>query len=187
VKETEKSCKVEMIDLEKEEKNYYVCLQKNSKTKFDKLLELDESEKNYLQAYALTGLRSACDHLFLIYSKFKIRDSDCMTEKIEDFFGAHYENNNDENTSKTESVGDGKSHTIVAREMVNETVEKLDQGNIVHCPLCLNDLKNAVVTICGHIFCNVCEKNSILDSSMCPACSTILTRKDCLYIPRFLE
>jgi len=215
----EKSYKVEMIDLEKEERDYYVCLQKKSKTEFDKLLGLDALAENYTQAYALAmRIRYACDHLFLIYSKFEIRDSDCLAGEIVDFLGARYEDNNDENVSKRESVGDElsikdpsslrdkfhdhfeivmdentraehilaiqKPHAIVNGEMVQEIVERLNQGDVVHCPICLNDLENAVVTICGHILCNVCEKKSIEDRSMCPVCSTILTRKDCLNITR---
>jgi len=218
IMEAEKSYKVEMVELAKEERDYYGCLYKKSKTEFDKLLGLDALAENYTQAYALAmRIRYACDHLFLIYSKFEIRDSDCLAGEIVDFLGAHYEDN-DENASKRESIGDElsikdpsslrdkfhdhfeivmdentrvehvlaiqKPHAIVNREMVQETVERLNQGDVVHCPICLNDLENAVVTICGHILCNVCEKKSIEDRSMCPVCSTILTRKDCLNITR---
>ena len=211
----ERKYRIEYVQLTKKELDYYVCLFQKSKTEFDKFIGQDALIENYTQAIELVvRIRQACDHLFLIYSKFEVKDSDCLENEIAGFFGTgnsdeeyhkrglndlnvldekslkykfhdHFEIIMDENTRTEQVIAIQKPQALVSIDIIHETVERLNMGDIVHCPLCLNDLENAVVTICGHILCSVCMKRSIMVKSMCPVCNTILTRKDCLVISRY--
>eukprot|EP00731_Ephydatia_muelleri_P020368 Em0013g95a len=61
----------------------------------------------------------------------------------------------------------------------------------VSCPICLETVeqfeksgRQLVTTVCGHVFCNVCARNSISRQHACPTCRKKLTLKQ--YHPLFL-
>ena len=61
----------------------------------------------------------------------------------------------------------------------------------VSCPICLETVeqfeksgRQLVTTVCGHVFCNVCVRNSISRQHACPTCRKKLTLKQ--YHPLFL-
>ena len=54
----------------------------------------------------------------------------------------------------------------------------------LQCPICLDTAqqfessgRSLVTTVCGHIFCNVCIRNSIQRQHKCPTCRKKLTLK----------
>jgi rubrerythrin len=210
----EKEERIEWVELSQEEKEFYICLLKKSKAEYDTLIAQDTLTEYYSHAFDLMmKVRQSCDHLFLIYSKFEVKDSDCLEKEITAFLGLqdddedsreahdelsiedekykrtkmhdHFEIIINENTRTEQVFAIQKPHVMVNNQLIHETVERLNMGDIVHCPLCLNDLENVTVTVCGHILCSFCMRKSIEAKSMCPACNTILTRKDCLHISRY--
>jgi hypothetical protein len=42
----------------------------------------------------------------------------------------------------------------------------------ITCPICLKPPKGAVVTMCGHIFCEACAATAFKVSTKCPVCRT---------------
>lgn len=51
------------------------------------------------------------------------------------------------------------------------------------CPICMEVMKDAFLTPCGHSFCYMCIVTHLRDKSDCPCCGRHLTVK-CLY-PNF--
>lgn len=43
----------------------------------------------------------------------------------------------------------------------------------INCPICMEILKEAVITKCGHTFCDACIKTSLAVKPMCPQCGTV--------------
>ena len=201
------------VNLLKEEKDYYTCLFKKTKDEFDKLIAQDALMDNYAYAFDLVvRMRQSCSHLFLIYSKFEVQDNDSLEVEISEFLGKkdseedskkenddlsiddikslknknhdHFEIIIDDKSRNEQVIAIQKPEALVDAQIIHETVERLNAGDIVHCPLCLNDLENAIVTLCGHILCSLCAKRNIEAKSICPVCSSMLTRKDCLFISR---
>lgn len=41
-----------------------------------------------------------------------------------------------------------------------------------NCPICIGVLKEAMITKCGHTFCNVCIRSTLIVKPICPQCGT---------------
>ena len=66
----------------------------------------------------------------------------------------------------------------------DSVIEKLkveEQGN---CCVCLDQIEDAVITICMHYMCRYCLVRSIEARNFCPLCRRILTKEDFMTVPR---
>lgn len=61
----------------------------------------------------------------------------------------------------------------------NEDIELDNEEDMVSCPICIEELRDPVVTMCGHLFCNRCIRRWLRRSKTCPTCSSSLPG-DCL-------
>ena len=67
----------------------------------------------------------------------------------------------------------------------------LSSKRMITCPICMDTAqqfeasgRQIVVTVCGHIFCNVCIRNAISTQHKCPTCRKKLSLRQ--YHPIFL-
>ena len=53
------------------------------------------------------------------------------------------------------------------------------------CPICMDDVKNAVITTCGHVFCRGCVENWLInESAKCPLCRADISKAALLDAPQ---
>lgn len=52
------------------------------------------------------------------------------------------------------------------------------------CPVCLDDLEDATVTVCLHIMCRLCTTRALAVSRSCPFCRYPLAKTDIMSLPR---
>ena len=162
----------------------------------------------------LLRLRQICDHPHLIYSNPNVKGKENLEEEILKFLEKNNnENKNDESDESGKSDKKGKktiesqnnnhveiimdenarneqaiavqnNTTLYNRRFAREMIEKLKNGELENCVVCLSDIEDAVITICCHVLCRYCLLRAIEMTSMCPICRTILTKKDFMTVPR---
>ncbi|KAH7576685.1 hypothetical protein ACOSP7_002777 [Xanthoceras sorbifolium] len=81
----------------------------------------------------------------------------------------------------TESIGGGSTTATATMEAVGFS-EELDKDMV--CPICMQIIKDAFLTACGHSFCYMCIITHLRNKSDCPCCGHYLTNNQ-LY-PNFL-
>lgn len=54
----------------------------------------------------------------------------------------------------------------------------------LQCPICVDTIRDAFVTACGHTFCHACLQTHLRNKRSCPSCSAYLTSEQCY--PNFL-
>ncbi|XP_059307179.1 E3 ubiquitin-protein ligase COP1-like isoform X1 [Lycium ferocissimum] len=74
--------------------------------------------------------------------------------------------------------------TVVKEEVTAEKEVELEVDKDMLCPICMQIIKDAFLTACGHSFCYMCIVTHLQNKSDCPCCSHYLTTKH-LY-PNFL-
>lgn len=83
--------------------------------------------------------------------------------------------------ARTESVDGGGYGGAAATETATMELE-LDKDML--CPICMQIIKDAFLTACGHSFCYMCIITHLRNKSDCPCCGHYLTNNQ-LY-PNFL-
>lgn len=57
------------------------------------------------------------------------------------------------------------------QELVLKLVGLLASGAMEECPICMDDVTNAVITACGHVFCRSCVEHWLMnEDAKCPLC-----------------
>ena len=55
--------------------------------------------------------------------------------------------------------------------------EKPSEEAVMYCPVCLERIKEASSTVCGHIFCTICITSSLKVRNNCPKCRKKVTMR----------
>lgn len=87
---------------------------------------------------------------------------------------------------RTSSIGEGPNRRHENDEGGSGGLEigAPDLDKDLLCPICMQVIKDAFLTACGHSFCYMCIITHLKNKSDCPCCSQHLTNKQ-LY-PNFL-
>eukprot|EP01117_Protostelium_nocturnum_P010843 TRINITY_DN3910_c0_g1_i2.p1 TRINITY_DN3910_c0_g1~~TRINITY_DN3910_c0_g1_i2.p1 ORF type:complete len:1477 (+),score=578.58 TRINITY_DN3910_c0_g1_i2:294-4433(+) len=146
-----------------EEMDFYKALETSAQVQFDKYLKAGTAVKNYSNILVLLlRLRQACNHPTLVISKVEtVENPDKMVLKIPEL-------PSDVNTIKKNDPN----------RIPTSIKERLKVSQEVECPICLELRQNSSVSICGHVFCRDCIRQTILSHPNCPICRTALSVSD---------
>ncbi|KAG0481487.1 hypothetical protein HPP92_012345 [Vanilla planifolia] len=130
------------VDFSKEELDFYLALEAESREQFKVYADAGTVKQNYVNILLmLLRLRQACDHPLLVkgYNSSSVRNSSLESAKK------------------------------LPKDKKAELLSCIEAGLEI-CALC-NDLpEDAVVSICGHVFCNQCICEYLLaDDNICPS------------------
>ncbi|KAG2645040.1 hypothetical protein PVAP13_2KG394400 [Panicum virgatum] len=145
-----KTINLNKVDFSHEERSFYLTLEERSRQQFKAFAVAGTLKQNYANILLmLLRLRQACDHPLLVKG------------------------------NQSEYVGDGSIEMAkqLPKEVVIDLLAKVEVGSAL-CTLCNDPPEDAVVTICGHVFCYQCIHERITtDENMCPApnCSKTLS------------
>ncbi|AQK50395.1 Putative SNF2-domain/RING finger domain/helicase domain protein [Zea mays] len=144
-----KTINLNKVDFTQEERSFYLMLEERSRQQFKAFAAAGTLKQNYANILLmLLRLRQACDHPILVKG------------------------------NQSEYGGDGSIEMAkkLPKEVVIDLLAKLEVGSTL-CGLCNDTPEDAIVTICGHVFCYQCIHERITtDENMCPApnCSRTL-------------
>ncbi|CAI9787921.1 unnamed protein product [Fraxinus pennsylvanica] len=145
-----KIIELKKVDFSKEERDFYRSLEANSRAQFAEYAAAGTVKQNYVNILLmLLRLRQACDHPLLV-SGFSTNAK--MTASIE-----------------------------MAKKLPQEKqISLLNclEASLAICGICSDPPEDAVVTVCGHVFCNQCISEHLTgDDTQCPT-KTCKTRLD---------
>ncbi|KAK3122863.1 hypothetical protein QOZ80_8AG0619410 [Eleusine coracana subsp. coracana] len=137
-----KTINLEKVDFTQEERSFYLTLEERSRQQFKVYAAAGTLKQNYANILLmLLRLRQACDHPLLVKG------------------------------NESEHGGDGSIEMAkqLPKEVVIDLLAKLEVGSAI-CTVCTDPPEDAVVAICGHVFCYQCVHERIMtDENMCPA------------------
>ncbi|XP_047328550.1 helicase-like transcription factor CHR28 [Impatiens glandulifera] len=136
-----KSVQLTKVDFTKEERGFYHILEAESRAQFAEYAAAGTVKKNYINILLmLLRLRQACNHPLLVKDNFKASSL-------------------------------WKSYIEMAKKLPHEKqISLLDSFEAsAICGLCNDAPEDAVVTTCGHVFCNQCISGHLMDDiTQCP-------------------
>ncbi|KAL0321227.1 UNVERIFIED_CONTAM: Helicase-like transcription factor CHR28 [Sesamum radiatum] len=145
-----KTIQLKKVDFSKEERDFYCRLEAESRAQFAEYAAAGTVKQNYVNILLmLLRLRQACDHPLLVKG-----------------FSS--------NSKMTSSIEMAKK---LSREKQISLLNCLE-ASLAICGICSDPPEDAVVTVCGHVFCNQCICEHIIgDDTQCPTkkCKTSLT------------
>eukprot|EP01134_Creolimax_fragrantissima_P006066 CFRG6066T1 len=153
-----------------EEKDFYVALYERCKTTFDTFVASNKVMSNFTHVLELLlRLRQCCDHPLLVLSA---PSKDLAT--ITDF----------DKFAQVFSKGTTQSEAFVRKTMV-----ELKEGGLTEeCPICLDQIDDAVFPLCGHPACRDCLYQMFgsarNDTIQCPICRVDVARSSLVTAPR---
>uniref|UniRef100_A0A0D9X514 RING-type domain-containing protein n=1 Tax=Leersia perrieri TaxID=77586 RepID=A0A0D9X514_9ORYZ len=136
-----KTINLDKVDFTKEERNFYLTLEERSRQQFKAYAAAGTLKQNYANILLmLLRLRQACDHPLLVKGH------------------------------QSEYKGDGSIEMAkqLPKEMIINLLAKLEVAAL--CSVCNDPPEDAVVAMCGHVFCYQCIYERITtDENMCPS------------------
>ncbi|XP_031395304.1 helicase-like transcription factor CHR28 isoform X2 [Punica granatum] len=146
-----KLVKLEKVEFSKEERDFYSRLEADSRAQFEEYAAAGTVKENYVNILLmLLRLRQACDHPLLVRGY--------------------------------DSTSAWKASLQVAKQLPREKQKHLLnclEASLAICTICNDPPEEAVVSICGHVFCNQCMCEHLTgDETDCPAldCKVRLSR-----------
>ncbi|XP_047078604.1 helicase-like transcription factor CHR28 [Lolium rigidum] len=140
---------LEKVDFTKEERAFYMTLEERSRQQFKEYAAAGTLKQNYANILLLLlRLRQACDHPLLVKGHQSVFKGDGSIEVAKK----------------------------LPKERVIDLLARLEVSAL--CAVCRDTPDDAVVTMCGHIFCYQCIYERITtDENMCPSpnCKNILS------------
>ncbi|KAM0852429.1 hypothetical protein ACQ4PT_051745 [Festuca glaucescens] len=140
---------LEKVDFTKEERGFYMTLEERSRQQFKEYAAAGTLKQNYANILLLLlRLRQACDHPLLVKGHQSVFKGDGSIEVAKK----------------------------LPKERVIDLLARLEVSAL--CAVCRDTPDDAVVTMCGHIFCYQCIYERITtDENMCPSpnCKNILS------------
>ncbi|XP_068639756.1 helicase-like transcription factor CHR28 isoform X2 [Aristolochia californica] len=137
-----KTVLLKKVDFSEEEREFYSRLEADSRAQFKEYADAGTVKQNYVNILLmLLRLRQACDHPLLV------------------------------NGYDSSSIWRASTETAkrLPKEKLIHLLNCLEAGYAI-CGLCNDPPEDAVVAICGHVFCNQCICEHITgDDSLCPA------------------
>ncbi|XP_042029691.1 helicase-like transcription factor CHR28 isoform X2 [Salvia splendens] len=145
-----KTIELKRVDFSMEERDFYCRLEADSQAQFAEYAKAGTVKQNYVNILLmLLRLRQACDHPLLVRG-----------------FGS--------TSQRSSSVEMAKNFPREKSIFLLNCLE----GSLAICGICSDPPEDAVVTACGHVFCNQCIcEHMIGDDTQCPKknCKTRLT------------
>ncbi|KAL2341934.1 hypothetical protein Fmac_009874 [Flemingia macrophylla] len=145
-----KSVELKKVDFSQEEREFYSRLEADSRAQFQEYADAGTVKQNYVNILLmLLRLRQACDHPLLV----KRYNSNSLW----------------------------KSSVEMAKKLSQEkrlSLLKCLEASLALCGICNDPPEDAVVSVCGHVFCNQCICEHLTgDDNQCPAtnCKTRLS------------
>ncbi|KMT04336.1 hypothetical protein BVRB_8g184110 [Beta vulgaris subsp. vulgaris] len=137
-----KSVKLKKVDFSEDERDFYNKLETDSRAQFQAYADSGTVKQNYVNILLmLLRLRQACDHPFLVQGY----DSSAVFKS---------------------SIHTAKK---LPREQLISLLSCLE-ACLAICGICKDPPEDAVVSICGHVFCNQCISERLTgDDNVCPA------------------
>ncbi|KAK7252182.1 hypothetical protein RIF29_35960 [Crotalaria pallida] len=137
-----KFVELKKVDFSREERDFYSKLEADSRAQFQEYANAGTVKQNYVNILLmLLRLRQACDHPLLV----KRYNSDSLW----------------------------KSSVETAKKIPQETLTSLLkclESSLALCGICNDSPEDAVVSVCGHVFCNQCICEHLAgDDNQCPA------------------
>lgn len=132
---------LEKVDFTKEERAFYMTLEERSRQQFKEYAAAGTLKQNYANILLLLlRLRQACDHPLLVKGHQSVFKGDGSIEMAKQ----------------------------LSKERVIDLLARLEVSAL--CAVCRDTPEDAVVTMCGHIFCYQCIYERITtDENMCPS------------------
>ncbi|XP_021740504.1 helicase-like transcription factor CHR28 [Chenopodium quinoa] len=139
-----KSVKLKKVEFSEEEREFYSKLEADSRAQFQAYADSGTVKQNYVNILLmLLRLRQACDHPFLV----KGYDSSSVLKS---------------------SIHTAKK---LPRDRQMSLLSCLEASQAI-CGICRDPPEDAVVSICGHVFCNQCiSERFTADDNVCPSAS----------------
>uniref|UniRef100_A0A6V7QZ65 Helicase-like transcription factor CHR28 n=1 Tax=Ananas comosus var. bracteatus TaxID=296719 RepID=A0A6V7QZ65_ANACO len=139
---TSKTISLKRVDFSPEERAFYLKLEANSRQQFKEYAAAGTLKQNYASILLLLlRLRQACDHPLLVK-------------------GHHSDNVGSDSLEMARQL---------PRDMQISLLSKLE-GSSAICSICSDPPEDAVVTMCGHVFCFQCVHERLTgDENQCPA------------------
>ncbi|KAL1560204.1 helicase-like transcription factor CHR28 isoform X3 [Salvia divinorum] len=145
-----KTIELKRVDFSMKERDFYRRLEADSKAQFAEYAKAGTVKQNYVNILLmLLRLRQACDHPLLVKG-----------------LGS---------TTQTASSIDMAMNFPLEKNIF--LLNRLE-GSLAICGICSDPPEDAIVTVCGHVFCNQCIcEHMIGDDTQCPnkSCKTRLT------------
>ncbi|TKY71656.1 ATP-dependent helicase [Spatholobus suberectus] len=145
-----KSVELKKVEFSQEERDFYSRLEADSRAQFQEYADAGTVKQNYVNILLmLLRLRQACDHPLLV----KRYNSNSLW----------------------------KSSVEMAKKLPEEkrlSLLKCLEASLALCGICNDPPEDAVVSVCGHVFCNQCICEHLTgDDNQCPAtnCKTRLS------------
>ncbi|KAL8129745.1 hypothetical protein V2J09_018900 [Rumex salicifolius] len=137
-----KTVELMKVEFSKEERDFYSKLEADSRSKFQDYAASGTVQQNYVNILLLLlRLRQACDHPLLVHG----HDSSAVWKS---------------------SVNEAKKLSL---EKLHSLISCLE-ASLAICGRCNDPPEDAVVSICGHVFCNQCISEHLTgDNNQCPA------------------
>ncbi|KAE8772336.1 putative ATP-dependent helicase C17A2.12-like [Hordeum vulgare] len=135
-----KTIKLQKVDFTKEERAFYLTLEERSRQQFKEYAAAGTVKQNYANILLLLlRLRQACDHPLLVKGHQSVFKGDGSIELAKQ----------------------------LSKERVIDLLARLEVSAL--CAVCSDTPEDAVVAMCGHIFCYQCIYERITtDENMCP-------------------
>jgi hypothetical protein len=82
------------------------------------------------------------------------------------------------------AVGVVKMTSTQRMELMTKLLDLLADGGQEDCPICMEDLSHAAITPCGHIFCQGCIENWMMnETAVCPLCRGVISKASLVDVP----
>ncbi|XP_033759478.1 helicase-like transcription factor [Pecten maximus] len=158
---------VEHIKMTEDERNVYEAMQNEGKVIVSKYFKQGTLLHNYGEVLAiLMRLRQMCCHPLLI-----AKAAAAVKEVLENLPAA------------STSGNDGLS-TEVREKLISTLLMVLGSGSDEECAICLDTLKEPVITHCAHVYCHNCIAAVIkTDKPKCPLCRGDVDENKLLEVP----
>ncbi|KAG8365487.1 hypothetical protein BUALT_Bualt18G0109900 [Buddleja alternifolia] len=136
-----KTIELKKVDFSEEEREFYCRLEADSQAQFAEYAAAGTVKQNYVNILLmLLRLRQACDHPLLVKG---FNSNSRMTSCIE----------------MAKKLSREKQHFLL----------NCLEASLAICGICRDPPEDAVVTVCGHVFCNQCISEHIIgDDTQCP-------------------
>ncbi|XP_004485743.1 helicase-like transcription factor CHR28 isoform X2 [Cicer arietinum] len=145
-----KSVELKKVEFSQEERDFYSKLEADSRAQFQEYADAGTVKQNYVNILLmLLRLRQACDHPLLV--------------------------------KRYNSTSLWKSSVEMAKKLPQEkqlSLLKCLEASLALCGICNDAPDDAVVSVCGHVFCNQCISEHLTgEDNQCPAtnCKTRLS------------
>jgi len=169
-----------MVKLSQEENEIYQHFFKEAKKEFNRMMKNGSLESEYLYILVIIlRLRQVCDHPSLIFSQKDLKNRENLEKAVNHFLQKGSAEEALRLGAMEEEIGEGENQQS---EFIRNTIEKLENKEVEPCCICLEDIVEASILTCGHIFCNACLNLTLKTTQKCALCQIQITSENVMSI-----